>query len=78
MITLTPIGFVTSPRDDLSDDRWAAIESKIDLCADFGVEALDGIEAFSHVEIVYLFDRVPETNIERAALEIGRTSSTSP
>lgn len=67
MITLTPIGYVRSPRDDISDDNWAAIESKIELSPDFGPEALDGLEEFSHVEVIYFFDRVPEDRIERSA-----------
>jgi tRNA-Thr(GGU) m(6)t(6)A37 methyltransferase TsaA len=67
MITLTPIGYVSSSRDDLSDDGWDAIEARIDLCADFGPEALDGLEAFSHIEVVYFFNRVAEDQIERGA-----------
>jgi tRNA-Thr(GGU) m(6)t(6)A37 methyltransferase TsaA len=67
MITLTPIGYVRSPRDDVSDDNWGAIEAKIELAPDFGPEALDGLEEFSHVEVVFFFDRVPEDRIERSA-----------
>jgi tRNA (adenine37-N6)-methyltransferase len=67
MITLTPIGYVSSPRIEATDDDWGAVESKIILSADFGPEAFDGIEEFSHVEVVYFFDRVPEDKIERGA-----------
>lgn len=67
MITLNPIGYVSSPRDDLSDDNWGAIESKIELCPDFDAVALNGIEEFSHVEVVFFFNRVPDDRIERGA-----------
>ena len=67
MITLTPIGFVNSSRNDPSDDGWGAIESTIHLVPQFGAEALEGIEEFSHVEVVYFFDRVPEDRIEPGA-----------
>lgn len=67
MITLTPIGYVRSPRDDTSDDNWGAVESTIELSPYFSAKALEGIEEFSHVEVVYYFDRVPEEKIEPGA-----------
>lgn len=67
MITITPIGYVSSPREDISDENWGDVESRIELGPEFGPEALDGIEEFSHVEVIYLFDRVPEDRIERGS-----------
>ena len=67
MFTLEPIGYVSSPRDDTSDDGWGNIEAQVELRPEFAPEALDGIEEFSHVEVVFLFDRVPENRIERGA-----------
>jgi tRNA (adenine37-N6)-methyltransferase len=67
MITLQPIAYVSSLRDDTSDDGWGVVEAKIDLCPEFDSEALAGIEAFSHIEVVYFFDRVPEDRIERGS-----------
>ena len=67
MITLEPIGFVSSPRDDTSDDYWGDVEARIELCPGFSQEAFDGIEAFSHVEVTFFFDRVLENRIERGA-----------
>ena len=64
VITLTPVGDVSSSRDDTSDDDWGGVEATIELCPTFGPEALDGIEEFSHVEVVYFFDRVPENRVE--------------
>jgi tRNA-Thr(GGU) m(6)t(6)A37 methyltransferase TsaA len=65
VITLTPIGTIHSSRADLADDDWDGVRSRIELSADFAPDALDGIEAFSHAEIIFHFDRVDESTIER-------------
>ncbi len=67
MIAVEPIGYVSSTRTDLSDDLWGDVVSKIELSDAFGDEALDGIEAFSHVEVIYHFHRVDESDIVRGA-----------
>jgi tRNA-Thr(GGU) m(6)t(6)A37 methyltransferase TsaA len=67
MITLEPIGLVRSGRRELADDDWDRVPARIELRADLPLESLDGIEEFSHAEIVYHFDRVPESSIERGA-----------
>ena len=67
MITLEPIGYVRSARRDLIDDDWDAVPATIELSAAFDPVALDGLETFSHAEIVYHFDRVAPDAIERAA-----------
>jgi tRNA-Thr(GGU) m(6)t(6)A37 methyltransferase TsaA len=64
---LTPIGHVVSPRDDTSDDLWGDVEARIELLSDFSAEAFAGIEAFSHVEVLFYFDRVANDRIERGA-----------
>jgi len=65
MITIEPIGYVRSPRGDLRDDDWGSVSSSIELDAAFSPECLDGIEEFSHAEIVFLFDRVAPARVER-------------
>ncbi|WP_375209000.1 SAM-dependent methyltransferase [Hyphomonas jannaschiana] len=66
--TLRPIGTVSSTRGTPIDDDWDAIPAHIDLDADqFTAEALMGLDAFSHCEIVFLFDRVPDDKIETGA-----------
>lgn len=67
MLTLTPIGFVHSTRRDLIDDDWDAVPVHVELAPDVPSEALDGIEEFSHAEILFVFDRVDEAKIERGA-----------
>lgn len=58
MFTIAPIGVVRSPRDDLADDGWGHTDTIIELAPGIPADSLDGLEAFSHVEIVFVFDRV--------------------
>lgn len=67
MIEMEPIATVHSPRVDLSDDNWGDVISTIELRADLSAGALDGLDEFSHAEIVYVFDRVtPEKIVTEA------------
>lgn len=63
-----PIGRVTSERRAPVDDGWDAVATAIELDpARFTAEALMGLDGFSHAEIVFLFDRVQESEIETSA-----------
>ena len=67
-LMLHPVGYVHSQRDVPIDDDWDAIPVHIDLDPEqFTHEALMGLDAFSHCEIVFLFDRVPDEKIETGA-----------
>jgi len=68
MITLEPIGIVRSKRIEISDDYWGEIESEIILDEKYGGESLKGIEEFSHIEVIFYFDRVKENEIRTGAL----------
>lgn len=57
-ISLTPIAFVSNARTAPTDDHWAAIPSEITLAAHVPDEAIASIGAFSHLEIIYWFDKV--------------------
>lgn len=58
------IGCVISPRVGREDDDWGEVESMIRLDADrFDAEALAGLEEFSHVEIIFLFDQFDEAKV---------------
>ena len=67
MIAIEPIGWVRSGRRELLDDDWDAVPAGIELSPTFAPEALDGLDEFSHAEVVYHFDRVAEAKIERGA-----------
>lgn len=58
-ITCKPTGYVHNSRRDLDDDDWGNIISEIRLEEAFAPESLDGIETFSHAEIIFYFDQVP-------------------
>jgi tRNA-Thr(GGU) m(6)t(6)A37 methyltransferase TsaA len=62
--TMRPIGTVRSGRTDVIDDDWDAVPARIELDADrFGIEAVAGLDAFSHIEVVYVFDRVDDDKV---------------
>ena len=62
-----PVGHVEAVREDLEDDHWGGTESCIVLSSRFTPEALQGIEEFSHVEVIFLFDRVDPAKIVSGA-----------
>ena len=65
---VTAIGRVSSARIEPLDDDWDAVPASITLDGDrFAPEALVGLDAFSHVEVVYLFDRVDPAKVQTAA-----------
>ena len=60
-IEVMPIGLVRSAILEGVDDVWGGITSRIELDASrFTPDCLKGLDDFSHVEIVFVFDRVPE------------------
>jgi tRNA (adenine37-N6)-methyltransferase len=61
-----PIGFVRGARTTLEDDAWGA-ECAIELVEGMRAEALLGLDGFSHAEVIYVFDRVREEEIEWGA-----------
>ncbi|ABI62067.1 SAM-dependent methyltransferase [Granulibacter bethesdensis] len=66
--TIEPIAYVRGGRSDPIDDDWGSSRTTIELDAtQVGADALAGLDAFSHAEIIFLFDRVPEEKIERGA-----------
>ena len=63
-IALTPIGSVRGGRPEPTDDRWDAETCTIELDADrFTPDALAGLDAFSHAEVVYHFHRVDAADV---------------
>lgn len=67
-IGLHPIGTVRSERTEPVDDGWDLISAHIELDSEqFAPEALVGLDTFSHAEIIFVFNRVPDEKIERGA-----------
>ncbi|MEQ8840830.1 MAG: SAM-dependent methyltransferase [Acidimicrobiales bacterium] len=66
--TVTPIGHVRSPRTEPLDDDWGAIESTIELDDEqFTRDVLAGLDDFSHLDVVYLFDQVAPADVNLGA-----------
>lgn len=63
MISLYPIGEIVNERKIVEDDNWGEIISMIELNDSFDVRALKGINEFSHLEIIYYFDKVEDSKI---------------
>jgi tRNA-Thr(GGU) m(6)t(6)A37 methyltransferase TsaA len=66
-IEIEPIGRVEASRLHAEDDYWGGAESCIVLSDRFGPEALQGLEDFSHVEVIFLFDRVEPSRVVSGA-----------
>jgi tRNA-Thr(GGU) m(6)t(6)A37 methyltransferase TsaA len=67
MITLEPIGIVKNSRKEISDDYWGGLISQIILNKNYGEDSLKGIEEFSHLEIIFYFDKVETGKIKSGA-----------
>ena len=67
MITFTPIGIVKNLRPEVEDDNWGTVVSEIVLQSPLDAEALQGLEDFSHAEILFYFHQVPDAKIETGA-----------
>ena len=67
MIEIEPVGHVEAARSEAVDDDWGGTESRVVLADRFGPEALTGLDGFSHVEVIYHFDRVPVEKVQSGA-----------
>jgi tRNA-Thr(GGU) m(6)t(6)A37 methyltransferase TsaA len=66
-LEIEPIGTVKAARTEAVDDDWGGEEACIELDERFEPESLQGLEEFSHVEVLFLFDRVDATQITLGA-----------
>ena len=55
---VTAIGTVGSERSEAIDDDWGDVTATITLLPPLDERSVAGLDAFSHVEVVFLFDRV--------------------
>jgi tRNA-Thr(GGU) m(6)t(6)A37 methyltransferase TsaA len=67
MLNIEPIGYVSSSRRAAIDDDWDGVTGSITLTDRFTPEALMGLEEFSHLEVVFLFHQVDESDIQPKA-----------
>lgn len=67
-VTVVPVGRVVGGRAEPTDDGWDAVEARIELDpARFGPESVAGLEAFSHLDVVFVFDRVDPAAVAHGA-----------
>jgi tRNA (adenine37-N6)-methyltransferase len=67
-IVLDPIGIVRSPIKQVADDCWGGVLATIELDAQlFGPECTLGLNQYSHVEVVFLLNKIPADKIEKGA-----------
>ncbi|MEK4246549.1 SAM-dependent methyltransferase [Psychrobacillus sp. FSL K6-2684] len=64
---VSSIGTVHNTRKTPEDDYWGQVVSEIRLNNDWDVTSLDGIDAFSHAEIIFLFHLVSDDKIQYTA-----------
>lgn len=64
---MVPIGRVESEIQDPIDNVWGGVISRIRLDGAFTADCLSGLDQFSHIEVIFLFDRVEEDGISVGA-----------
>jgi tRNA-Thr(GGU) m(6)t(6)A37 methyltransferase TsaA len=62
-ILLKPIGKIFNDRKDIEDDNWGEVVSRIELNDDVEQDSIKGIEEFSHLEVIYYFDKADDSKI---------------
>jgi tRNA (Thr-GGU) A37 N-methylase len=68
-----PIGTVHNSRTDIAvTDHWAAVTSTITVDPGFGDDCLLGLADFSHVDVLFVFDRATERPDYRPRPSRGR------
>ena len=67
-IVLKPIGHVRGGRDEPIDDAWDSVEATIELdTGQFKADATASLSDFSHIEVVFHFNQVPDEEINSGA-----------
>ena len=62
-INMNPVAFVKNSRNDLSDDFWGSIISEIELVESIPATAFNGIDTFSHLEIIFYFNQTDSSTV---------------
>ena len=62
-IKFKAVATVKNSRAKPTNDFWKEIISEIELADHIPTEAFDGISSFSHLEIIYFFDKVESNDI---------------
>ena len=63
-ISIQPIAKVNNNRKAIEDDNWGSVISTIELAENMSESSLEGINEFSHLEIIFYFDKVADDHIQ--------------
>ncbi len=66
-VTLQPIATVVGGRIEPIDDDWGEVEASIVLDDRFSEDAIAGLDAFSHVDVIFVFHLVTDDKIQSGA-----------
>ena len=66
-LPITPVAFVRGGRSVPEDDNWGRERAVIELAETLAPEALAGLDAFSHAEVIFQFHLVADNKIETGA-----------
>lgn len=64
--TVEAVGYVRGGRAVVEDDAWGSVTARIELDG-FEPDALLALDTFSHVEVLFVFDRVDADGVCRGA-----------
>ncbi|PLS17075.1 tRNA (N6-threonylcarbamoyladenosine(37)-N6)-methyltransferase TrmO [Bacillus sp. M6-12] len=62
--SVSAIGAVCNERKTPVDDYWGKVLSEIKLDQELDISCLDGIDSFSHLEIIFLFHLIEDDKIQ--------------
>ena len=66
-LTIEPIAYVHDGRSEAEDDFWGGTTCRIELADGYDADSLAGLADFSHLDVIYVFDRVAPTSVETTA-----------
>ena len=73
-VVLKPIATVKNSRTEPIDDHWETVIAEIELADHIPDEAFENISDFSHLEIIYYFDKVKPEDIVFSGKPRGNTN----
>lgn len=62
--SIQPVAIVNNNRKEIEDDNWGSIMLTIELTENFNELSLKGVDEFSHLEIIFYFDKVADEKIQ--------------
>ncbi len=64
---MLPVARVVGGRTEPVDDDWGTVEAEVVIDDRFEADVIAGLDGFSHIDVVFVFDRVDESTITLGA-----------